>query len=63
MYAQPCFLVRQELLFHATIYDTVISLVDSGFDIVMNFADVDEFLQQLWLKVGDTQLQILAMIK
>lgn len=46
----------EELLFHAPIDGTVVALVDSGLDIAIGLADVDEFLQQLWLEVGDTEL-------
>lgn len=53
----------QELLFHATIDGAVVALVDSGFDIAVSLADIDKFLQQLWLEVGDTQLQTLVVIK
>lgn len=46
----------KELLFHAPIDGTVVALVDSGLDIAIDLADVNEFLQQFWLEVGDTEL-------
>ena len=48
----------EELLFHSPIDSTVVTLVDSGLDIAICFADVDEFLQELWLEIRDTKLEI-----
>ena len=51
----------EELLFHSPIDSTVVTLVDSGLDIAIGFADIDEFLQQLWLEIRDTKLEILVL--
>lgn len=52
---------KEELLFHASINGTVVALVDRGLDIAIGLAHVNELLQQLWLEVGDTELELLAM--
>lgn len=51
----------KELLFHAPINSTVVALVDRGLGIAIGLAHVNELLQQLWLEVGDTEPELLAM--
>lgn len=50
----------KELLFHAPINGTVVALVDRGLYIAIGLAHVNELLQQLWLEVGDAELELLV---
>lgn len=53
----------EEFLFHTPIDGTVVTLVDSGLDIAIGLTNVDEFLQQLWLEVGDTELENISCVQ
>ena len=53
----------EEFLFHAPIDGTVVALVDSGLDIAISLTNVDEFLQELWLEVGDTELENISCVQ
>jgi len=53
----------EEFLFHAPIECIVVALVDSRLYIAIGLTNVDEFLQQLWLEVGDTKLENISRVQ
>ena len=49
----------QNLLFHAPVDGTVIALVNRRLGISIGLADANKLLQQLWLEVRDSELELL----
>lgn len=46
---------------HSTVHNTIVALVDAGFNISFGFANTKKFLQLIWLEVGNTELAHISL--